>query len=79
VGTSNALGVSANEAITAGRMTDLKVAVDLVAGVTTEIVFKVRIGVAAGQASTWTFNGAATNRRFGGVGASIITIMEYIP
>jgi len=78
VGTSNALGASANAGVTAGRMVEMKCAVDILASVTTEITFKVRMGVAASP-SVWTFNGAASARKFGGTGASIITIMEYIP
>jgi hypothetical protein len=46
----------------------------MTAGTTSSTTFKLRAG--SDQAGTVTFNGAATARRFGGVMASYITIME---
>jgi hypothetical protein len=46
----------------------------MTAGTTSSTTFKLRAG--SDQAGTVTFNGAATARRFGGVMASSITIME---
>ena len=49
----------------------------LVAGVTTELTFKVRVG--PNSAATITFNGREGARLFGGVASSSITITEYTP
>ena len=50
---------------------------NMVAGVTTELTFRVRIGGDA--AATTSFNGYVGLRRHGGVMASSITITEYTP
>ena len=49
----------------------------VVAGVTTELTFRVRLGNAS--AGTTTFNGASGIRLLGGIAASSITITEYTP
>ena len=46
-------------------------------GATSEITFRVRAG--GSGASTVTFNGQATVRKYGGVSASSITITEIVP
>jgi hypothetical protein len=48
---------------------------NMVAGVTTELTFKVRAGPEAG--GTATFNGQSGARKLGGTAASSITITEY--
>ena len=49
----------------------------VVAGVTTELTFRVRAGLHT--ANTTTFNGFSVARKYGGSVASSITITEYAP
>lgn len=53
----------------------LRLTHDMVAGTTSATTFKVRAGSEA--AGTWTFNGSAGARKFGGVTLSTIKITEY--
>ena len=49
----------------------------MTSGTTSATTFKVRVG--SNQASTTTFNGSTSARLMGGVYASSITIIEYVP
>jgi hypothetical protein len=58
----------------ANQGTNLNLTHYLVAGVTTELTFKIRIGL--DRAGTATFNGSAGARKFGTIPKSSMTIME---
>tara|TARA_R110000868_G_scaffold380447_1_gene646457 strand:+ start:26 stop:607 length:582 start_codon:yes stop_codon:yes gene_type:complete len=74
------VGTTANAlaAVNTGFGSDLGGAVfvhSMVAGVTTELIFRVRAG--ANDAGTTVFNGVSASARLGGSMASSITIKEY--
>lgn len=74
--TANALAVQATYV---GNFTDpvtLYITHDMVAGTTSSTTFRVRGG--ADVAGTWTMNGQAGARKFGGVTLSSIKITEYM-
>lgn len=74
--TAGALAAIAHYQTTGAGAVILRIVYDMAAGTTSSTTFKVRIGPEG--ASTVTFNGSATARRFGGLGGvSNITIREY--
>lgn len=75
--TANALAVAATWVETATAYGVVTFSHYMVSGTTAATTFKVRAG--AHVASTMTFNGQVTARRFGGVMASSITITEMVP
>ena len=76
--TTNALAAATAEADSGGpsRGENLIFNHFMAAGTTSATTFKVRIG--SSGSGTTTINGAATNRLFGGVSASSITITEIV-
>lgn len=74
--TANALAADAAHNDISSMM-NVKFTHFVLAGVTSELTFRVRIG--GNEAGTTTFNGGAGARRFGGVSSSSITITEYTP
>lgn len=75
--TASALAAVSNVTRAAGDLLIVSFAHNMVAGSTSAMTFKVRIGPDGG--ATLTFNGSAGVRRYGGVIASSITITEYTP
>lgn len=71
---ADALAAMARRAFGADSPEDIILKHYMVAGTTSEITFKVRIG--GDSAGTFTFNGQSAGRWFGGVMASGITIWE---
>jgi hypothetical protein len=74
---ANALAAKAQKALAAGDLMQIELHHSMVAGTTSAITFKVRVG--GNGASTITINGAAGARLFGGVSASIIRVTERTP
>ena len=75
--TANALtAVYTQEAYQFGGAT-IPVTYYMTSGTTSSTTFKVRCGI--GSAGTFTFNGSASARLFGGVMGSSITITEIVP
>jgi hypothetical protein len=72
--TANALAAVSSYAL-AGITRTLGLTHSVVAGTTSALTFRVRLG--ADAAGTTTFNGYNGTRRFGGVASSSITITEY--
>ena len=75
--TANALAVVSLTTRSGGEPVGQALNHRMVAGGTSALTFRVRIG--PGAAATTTFNGEASTRLFGGVAASSITITEYTP
>jgi hypothetical protein len=75
--TANALAAVSNTTRASGDLLIVSFNHNMVAGSTSAMTFKVRMGTDSG--GTLTFNGTAGNRRYGGVIASSITITEYTP
>jgi hypothetical protein len=75
--TANALAAICQQMDTADRAQANAFTHKITAGTTSEITFRVRLGMQA--AGTTTFNGLGATRRFGGVAASSITITEVTP
>jgi len=75
--TANALATTSFYMATVGAPVTLPLMHKVVAGVTTELTFRVRAGM--NEAGTTTFNGAGGARRYGGAATSSITITEYTP
>lgn len=73
--TSNALAAIAHYQVTANGDVCLKLTHDMVTGTTSSTTFRARIGQEL--AGTWTVNGQAGTRRFGGITISNIKITEY--
>lgn len=71
--TADALAAVATEIATGGDISTVKFTHYMSAGTTSATTFKVRAGSGAG---TYTFNGVASGRIFGGIMASSITITE---
>jgi hypothetical protein len=74
--TANALAAGAATP-GANQANQIRILHKMTAGTTSSTAFKIRIG--ASSASTITFNGNASVRRFGGVSASTIVITEILP
>ena len=49
---------------------------DMVAGTTSSTTFKIRMG---GEGGTYRTNGSSSARRYGGISANRLTIIEYTP
>jgi hypothetical protein len=49
---------------------------DMVAGTTSSTTFKIRMG---GESGTYRTNGSSSARRYGGISANRLTIIEYTP
>jgi hypothetical protein len=75
--TANALAAVSNTTRASGDLIIISFNHNMVAGSTSAMTFKVRIGPDSG--ATLTFNGSLGVRRYGGVIASSITITEYTP
>lgn len=75
--TANALAATEVFQTTASARAILTLKYVMTAGTTSATTFKVRAG--ASVAGTFTLNGTAGNRIFGGVANSRITIKEYLP
>jgi hypothetical protein len=75
--TAGALAVVTKTVSASNYIETLTMKYSMTAGTTSATTFKVRAG--ADLAGTTTFNGATGTRRFGGVLASSITIIEYLP
>lgn len=76
--TANALAVANHYVVTGNQArSPLKISYDMVAGTTSEITFRVRIGI--NTAGTIRTNGVSGGRLFGGVMFSGITVIEYKP
>jgi hypothetical protein len=75
--TANALAAVSNTTRSSGDLLIVSFNHNMVAGSTSAMTFKVRMGTDSG--GTLTFNGSLGNRRYGGVIASSITITEYTP
>ena len=75
--TANALAATAFYSSTSTGMMTIAFNHRMVAGTTSATTFRIRIGSATGN--TVTFNGDGSNRKFGGVAASSITITESTP
>jgi len=73
--TANALAATSQWQQTSGGLFLSRIQHSMIAGTVASTTFNVRIGIAS--AGTYTFNGASTARRFGGVAASSISITEY--
>jgi hypothetical protein len=71
----NALAVGIQYQATANGMNVVKTKHTMVAGTTSSTTFRIRGGGSA--AGTWTMNGFAAGRKYGGVTLSNITITEY--
>lgn len=74
--TANALAAVAGANSSGGIPSQMILTYFMAAGTTSATTFKVRAGCAAAQ--TFTFNGSAAVRKFGGVIASSITITEIV-
>jgi hypothetical protein len=72
---ANSLASSMYTADVAGYESEMQISHTMIAGGTSEITFRVRMG--GHTAGTTTFNGQGAVRRHGGVIASSITITEY--
>lgn len=75
--TANALAAVLQRSETGNTMFTIPLRHSMTAGTTSATTFKVRVGVET--SGTITFNGSAAARLLGGVMASSITIMEYVP
>lgn len=73
--TANALAASTQYQATANGGANIKVKHVMTAGTTSSTTFKLRAGL--NGAGTFTFNGESTNRQFGAIPKSFITITEY--
>lgn len=73
--TAGALSAASVYQVTGLGEVNLRVRYKMVAGTTSSTTFRLRVGGA--NAGTTTFNGSSTNRRFGAIDKSSITIMEY--
>ena len=75
--TASALACGTNEVGASGVMDDLNFTHYAVPASTSAITYRVRAGGTVGTTLTFTFNGQAGGRIFGGVMSSSITIEEY--
>jgi len=76
--TADALAATNGKIVNASNGHVISLAHRLVAGVTTELTFRIRVG--ANVASTLTFNGiSGTGRLYGGISNSSFTITEMTP
>jgi len=73
---ANALAAASNVIAVAGSLIPVIVQHEMTSGTTSATTFKIRAGF--NIASTTTFNGVASTRRYGGVCASSIVIREYL-
>jgi hypothetical protein len=74
---ANSLAAVSNTTRSGGDLLIVSFNHNMVAGSTSAMTFKVRMGTDSG--GTLTFNGSGGSRRYGGVIASSITITEYTP